>query len=87
MKLVKDEIIRVKLEQLLPAIPEVQEIHEEDEDDEDKQDHLDLSAYLKEFKNLKELDLSVKVKDVGMNFEWGFFTVNNINKYRTIQKP
>jgi len=76
VKLVKNEVHRVKLSQLLPPIPEIIDIPDEDDDDEDDaMDHLDLEPILKPLPKLRELDVSVRVNDVGMNFEWGFFTV------------
>jgi hypothetical protein len=72
---VKNDVERVKLEQLLPPVPQLKEEKDEDEeDDEDNSDHLDLELILPKLVFLTKLELSFGVKDVGMNFEWGFFT-------------
>ena len=56
---------------------------DDDDEDDDIQDHLDLAPIFKKLQKLKELSLSVRVNDVGMNFEWGFFTVS---EKKTFQK-
>ena len=76
VSLVKNQVVRVKLSQLLPPIPRIEDIPDEDEEDDDvSHDHVDLAPILKPLPKLIELDLQVRVNDVGMNFEWGFFTV------------
>jgi len=87
--IVKNDVTRVRLSQLLPPVPQVKEPKatkingdeevdddESDEDDEedDQPDHVDLGLILPKLNNLTHLELSFAVKDVGMNFEWGFFT-------------
>ena len=47
---------------------------DEEEDEEDLPDHVDLGLILPKLSNLTHLELCFAVKDVGMNFEWGFFT-------------
>ena len=49
-------------------------ISDEEEDEEDLPDHVDLGLILPKLSNLTHLELCFAVKDVGMNFEWGFFT-------------
>ena len=47
-RLLKDEIERLKLTQLLPPIPEVETVPDEDDDDELFHDHLDLGPITNE---------------------------------------
>ncbi|XP_003383294.1 PREDICTED: T-complex-associated testis-expressed protein 1-like [Amphimedon queenslandica] len=70
----------LKLTQLLPSSstqqPEEDEALDSLSDIDSKkpsQDHIDLAIPLKGLKNLRELQLAYRVKDCGMNFEWGLF--------------
>ena len=55
---------------------------DEEEEEEDQADHIDLTRVLPHLNFLTHVELSFGVKDVGMNFEWGFFTVSFL--FRTI---
>ena len=48
---------------------------DDEEEEEDQADHIDLTRVLPHLNFLTHVELSFGVKDVGMNFEWGFFTV------------
>ena len=78
VNLAKSEVKRLNIEQILPPIPDIKEINEEDDDDEDSPSHMDLSPIVAELKKLEEFSIQFRVKNVGMNFEWGFFTVSKI---------
>jgi len=51
-----------------------EESDDDEEEEEDQADHIDLTRVLPHLNFLTHVELSFGVKDVGMNFEWGFFT-------------
>merc|ERR1712168_1038402 len=51
-----------------------EESDDDEEEGEDQADHIDLTRVLPHLNFLTHVELSFGVKDVGMNFEWGFFT-------------
>lgn len=75
VNLAKAEVVKLNIEQILPPIPDIKDINEEDDDDDDSPSHLDLTPVVAELKKLEEFSIQFGVKNVGMNFEWGFFTV------------
>ncbi|CBY11354.1 unnamed protein product [Oikopleura dioica] len=75
VNLAKSEVVKLNIEQILPPIPDIKEINEEDDDDDDSPSHLDLTPVVAELKKLEEFSIQFGVKNVGMNFEWGFFTL------------
>jgi len=80
VNLAKSEVVKLNIEQILPPIPDIKEINEEDDDDDDSPSHLDLTPVVAELKKLEEFSIQFGVKNVGMNFEWGFFTVRVLHR-------